>query len=229
MDRSDVREKLYRELQVNAFWHSNSILMIKRSAKWLGVIDSILLANDVPSDFKYLCVAESGLQNVISPARAVGYWQLLKGTAKDMDLIVNSQVDQRYDPVFSTIAASKYLKMAHKKFGDWTLVAAAYNMGIRATTQALKNQKAKTYFDLVLTEEPSRYVFRILAIKELLENPYKYGFSVGESELNYYLESRKVEVKKSVTDWSTFAEENGTNFYQLKQLNPWIRKIQFDN
>ena len=224
LERADVFEKLDREIQVNAFWHSNSILLIKRAAKWLPTIDSILAANEIPGDFKYLCVAESGLQNVISPKNAVGFWQFLKGTAQDFGLIINSQVDQRYDPMHSTVAATKYLKEAFTKYKNWTLVAASYNMGMKATAEAIANQGASSYYDLSLSEEPSRYVFRILALKELLENPEKYGFDIGADERYKMTKSKSIIIDLSVSDWSEFAQTNQTNYYQLKQLNPWIRK-----
>jgi len=230
IDRPEIAEKLDREIQVNAFWHSNSILMIKRSAKWLPTIDSILAANDIPSDFKYLAVAESGLQNVISPKNAVGFWQLLRGTAGDMGLTVNNEIDERYDPFKSTVAATKYLKQAYAKFQNWTLAAAAYNMGMSATAKVLENQKSSTYYEMILSEEPSRYIFRILAIKALLEHPGKYGFQVAEKE-KYQLPKWRTVVIDQTTDWHDFAAQNLTTYYQLRQLNPWIRsdKIAVNN
>ena len=202
LERVDVRERLDREIQVNAFWHSNSIILLKRARRWLPLLDSILVANDIPSDFKYLAVAESGLDQVVSPAKAVGFWQIMKGTAGDFGLIVNKQVDQRYDPIRSTEAAIKYLKKAYEKFGDWTIVAASYNMGMNATASVLENQKALSYYDMVMTEEPSRYVFRILALKNMLENPDRYGFIVEEK---YSPEKMKnIVVDTSVDDWTEF-------------------------
>lgn len=221
LERIDVRERLDREIQVNAFWHSNSIILIKRAQRWLPLLDSMLVANDIPADFKYLAVAESGLDQVVSPAKAVGFWQIMKGTAGDFGLIVNKQVDQRYDPVRSTEAAIKYLKQAYEKFGDWTIVAASYNMGMSAAAAVLDNQKALSYYDMVMSEEPSRYVFRILALKIMLENPIAYGFQVDEKYIAEELKS--ITVDSSVEDWNDFAANHGTNYYQLKRLNPWIR------
>lgn len=227
LNRPDIYERMDRELLVNSFWHSNSILLIKRSGKWLPTIDSILRANDIPSDFKYLAVAESGLQNVVSPAKAVGYWQLLKGTARDMGLIVNKEVDQRYDPILSTIAAIKYLKQAYGKYQNWTLVAASYNLGMHATSKILANQKAKTYYEIMVSEEPARYVFRILAIKYMLENPSVFGFEVDQY---YELEATNtIVVNKSIDNWVDFAIANGTDYYHLKRLNPWIRRYTLQN
>jgi len=223
LDRSDVMERLDREVQVNAFWHSNAVILIKRSHKWLPTIDSILAANDVPTDFKYLVVAESGLQNVTSPANAVGFWQFLKGTAKDFGLIVNKEVDQRYDPALSTVAATKYLKKAYQKFGNWTLVAASYNMGVSGINKVLENQKASSYYDLIIGEETSRYVFRIIALKNLLENPSKYGFDIKDEEKYTLTNTDTVVIQNSVDDWHEFAQKHQMTYYQLKKLNPWVR------
>lgn len=221
LSRRDVKERLDREIQVNAFWHSNSIILIKRAQRWLPLLDSILVANDIPTDFKYLAVAESGLDQVISPAKAVGFWQIMKGTAGDFGLIVNRQVDQRYDPIRSTEAAIKYLKQAHEKFDNWTIVAASYNMGMRGAAEVLKNQRASSYYDMMMTEEPSRYVFRILALKNMLENPKTFGFEVDET---YQPEPLKnIILDASVDNWNDFAQQHGTSYYQLKRLNPWIR------
>ncbi|MEO9966147.1 MAG: lytic transglycosylase domain-containing protein [Reichenbachiella sp.] len=224
LDRIDVRERLDREIQVNAFWHSNSILLIKRAQRWLPLLDSILVANDIPRDFKYLAVAESGLDQVVSPAKAVGFWQIMKGTAGDMGLIVNKQVDQRYDPVRSTEAAVKYLKQAYEKFGNWTIVAASYNMGMSGAASVIDNQRASSYYDMVMSEEPSRYVFRILALKIMLENPANFGFDIDQSYLPEALTN--VIVDTNVSSWNDFAEEYGTNYYQLKRHNPWIRTYE---
>ena len=201
LNRPDIYERFDREIQVNAFWHSNAILLIKRAGKWLPVIDSILIAHDIPSDFKYLAVAESGLENVVSPAKAVGYWQFLRGTAKDFGLIVNNQVDQRYNPIKSTEAAVRYLKRAYKIYNNWTLVAASYNLGMSATSKILKRQDADSYYHMVLSEEPARYIFRILAIKNMLEDPTQFGF-----QLEVYEKERvtNIIVINSITDWNQF-------------------------
>ncbi|MCV9388596.1 lytic transglycosylase domain-containing protein [Reichenbachiella ulvae] len=223
MERPDVRERLDREVQVNAFWHSNAIILIKRAHKWLPLLDSILVANEVPSDFKYLAVAESGLQNVISPAGAVGFWQFLKGTAGDFGLIVNGQVDQRYDPIAATVAACDYLKWSYERLGNWTMVAASYNMGLTATRRVVENQRAESYYDMNVSEEPSRYVFRIIALKNLLENPELFSFQVDEEDLYQFPDTKSVVIDSSVSDWNDFAAQYDMSYYQLRQLNPWIR------
>lgn len=223
LDRAEVRERLDREIQVNAFWHSNAIILMKRANKWLPVLDSILAANQVPTDFKYLAVAESGLQNAVSPAKAVGFWQFLSPTAKDFGLTVNKEVDERYDPVLSTVAACKYMKWAKERLGNWTVVAAAYNMGLSATQQVVGNQRATSYYDLQISEEPSRYVFRIIALKNLLENPEIFSFQLNEEDLYQLPATRNIIVSESISDWNDFAEEHGMTYYQLRQFNPWIR------
>lgn len=223
LERADVRERLDREVQVNAFWHSNAIILIKRANKWLPILDSILVANDVPADFKYLAVAESGLQNAISPAGAVGFWQFMKGTAGDFGLRVNREVDQRYDPIASTVAACDYLKWAHERLGNWTVVAASYNMGLTATRKVVENQRAVSYYDMNVSEEPSRYVFRIIALKNLLENPELFSFHVEDEDLYTFPDTRSIIVDSSIADWNDFAAQYEMSYYQLRQLNPWIR------
>lgn len=223
LHRDDIKERLEREILVNAFWHSNSVIMIKRANKWLPTIDSILLANDVPRDFKYLCVAESGLDNVISPSKAVGFWQFLSGTAKDFGLIVNSEIDQRYDPVLATVAATKYLKQAYGKFGNWTTVAASYNLGMNATRRIIEKQRPDSYYDMLVSEEPSRYLFRVLALKNLLQNPGQFGFEIPEQELYFLPKTKTVEITSTLNDLHEFAEQQGVAYAQLRYLNPWIR------
>lgn len=223
LERDDVIERLDREIQVNAFWHSNAVILIKRSHRWLPTIDSILAANQVPTDFKYLAVAESGLQNVISPANAVGFWQFLKGTAKDFGLIVNKEIDQRYDPILATVAATKYLKESYQKFGSWTLVAASYNMGVTGISKVLESQKANTYYDLIVGEETARYVFRIIALKNLLENTSKFGFDIKEESKYTLPKTNTIVVNTSIENWHDFARKHQMSYYQLKKSNPWIR------
>ncbi|MFY0626509.1 MAG: lytic transglycosylase domain-containing protein [Reichenbachiella sp.] len=226
LHRADVLEKLEREVMVNAFWHSNSVILIKRANKYLPTIDSILVANDIPADFKYLAVAESGLDNVISPARAVGFWQFLKGTARDFGLVVNKDIDQRYDPFLATVAATKYLKEAHEKFGNWTTVAASYNLGMTGAKKIIEAQKSDTYYDMIMSEEPSRYVFRVLALKNMLENPSNYGFDIPTEEKYFLPKTKSVEISKSIVDLHEFAKTNNVSYYQLRYLNPWIRNYQ---
>ncbi len=224
-----VREKLDRELLVNTYWHSNTLLMFKRSHRWFPVIEPILAANGVPDDFKYLAVIESGLTNAVSPAGATGFWQFLKSTGQSYGLEVNDEVDERYHVVKSTEAACKYLNDAYAKFGDWALVAASYNMGMGGLNKQLNRQKVERYWDLLLNEETSRYVYRILAIKEILNNGSAYGFVVRPTDLYAPYEVREVTIQEGVSDLADFAIEAGVNYNILKSLNPWLRQSYLNN
>lgn len=223
LDIPDVAERLDREMLVNAYWHSNTILTLKLANKYLPEIEKVLEENGVPQDFKYLAIAESGLRNLVSPARAVGFWQILEGTAKDYGLVVTDQVDQRYDYIKSTEAACKYLLEAYEKFGSWTLAAASYNMGMGGVSQRLKEQQVENYYDLYLNTETSRYVFRILALKHLFLNPELYGFNISEDQLYQPEETHEVEVTSSIQNLASYAKDQGTNYKTLKLLNPWLR------
>lgn len=220
----DVRERLDRELHVNTFWHSNTIFLLKRGHRWLPDIKKEFEKSGVPSDLMYLSVIESDLQNKISPSNAVGFWQLLKGTAKDFKLEVTSEVDERYHPIKSTGAAAKYLKKAHVKFGTWTNAAASYNIGRRGLDRALTKQAVTSYYDLLLGEETSRYVFRAIAIKLIFENPEDYGFSFSEKSLYHKEELEEIEITKSINNLRDWAFANNINYKQLKRYNPWLRK-----
>lgn len=223
LDVSDVYERLDKELQINTYFHSNTIFLIKRANRWLPQIQKILEENDVPEDFKYLPLIESGLLNDISPKNAVGYWQILKAAGKENGLEITDEVDERYDPLKATVAACKYLKQAYRKFGNWTIVAASYNRGMGGMERAIENQQVDSYYDLYLNEETSRYVFRILAIKEIVENPLKYGFRVSPQHLYQEESLRYVKVDESIRDLVTFAKAHNTNYKLLKRHNPWLR------
>jgi membrane-bound lytic murein transglycosylase D len=219
----DVRERLDKELQINCYLHSNTIFLIKRAHRWLPQMQEILRKYDIPDDFKYLPLIESNLMNVTSPRDAVGFWQILESSGKELGLEISNNVDERFDPLKATEAACKYLRAAHNKFGDWDLVAASYNRGITGVKNALENQRVDSYYDLYLNDETSRYVFRIVAIKEIIENPKKYGFNVNPDHLYQEEKLRYVEVDKDIRDLISFARENGTNYKLLKRHNPWLR------
>jgi len=219
----DVYERLDKELQINTYFHSNTIFLMKRANRWLPQIEKILKEHDVPDDFKYLPLIESNLLNDVSPKDAVGYWQILKDAGKENGLEINNQVDERYDPLKATEAACRYLQRAYRKFGSWTLVAASYNRGMGGIERALENQKVDSYYDLYLNEETSRYVFRILAIKEIVENPLKYGFKVSPRHLYKEEPLRYIEVDESIKDLVNFAREHNTNYKLIKRHNPWLR------
>lgn len=223
MHLPDVRERFDKELQINTYFHSNTIFLIKRANRWLPQIEEILRKYGIPDDFKYLPLIESNLLNVISPKDAVGYWQILESSGKEFGLEISREVDERYDPLKATEAACKYLRQAYGKFGNWTIVAASYNRGMSGLQRALDNQRVNSYYDLHLNEETSRYVFRILAIKEIAENPSKYGFRVKSKHLYEEEPLRYVEVEESIRDLVDFAKEHGSNYKLLKRHNPWLR------
>ena len=224
MKIADVKERLDKELQSNIYFHSNTIFLMKRASRWLPQIQEILRANDIPDDFKYLPLIESNLLNVTSPKEAVGYWQILKTSGKEFGLEISDEVDERYDPLKATQAACKYLKQAYSKFGSWTLVAASYNRGMGGMQRAIDDQKVDNYYDLFLNDETSRYVFRIIAIKEIINNPVKYGFRINPKHLYAEEPLKFVEVNESIKDLVAFAKEHGTNYKLLKRHNPWLRE-----
>jgi hypothetical protein len=219
----DVYERLDKELQINTYFHSNTLFLIKRANRWLPQIEEILRENDVPEDFKYLPLIESNLLNDISPKNAVGYWQIRRDAGKENGLEINNEVDERYDPLKATAAACRYLKTAYRKFGNWTLVAASYNRGMSGLQRAINNQEVDSYYDLYLNDETSRYVFRILAIKEIVENPLTYGFKVNPKHLYREEPLRYIEVNETIKDLVTFAKQHNSNFKQIKRYNPWLR------
>ena len=225
----DVREKLDRELLVNTYWQSQSILFQKRAKRWFAVIEPILEKNGVPSDFKYLAIIESGLTNIVSPAGATGFWQIMKSTGKEYGLEITNEVDERYHIEKSTNTACEYLIKAHNRFGSWTLAAASYNMGMHGLSKQLKRQKVTTYYDLLLNEETARYLYRILAVKEILSTPEKYGFQVREKDKYPLIETYKVVLDSSVTDFADFAYSYKISYKTLKIFNPWLRQAHLTN
>jgi len=220
----DVHERLDKELQINCYLHSNTIFLIKRAHRWLPQMQKILEKHGIPQDFKYLPLIESNLLNVVSPRDAVGYWQILKTSGKELNLEITDEVDERYDPLKATEAACKYLKKAYQKFGSWTMVAASYNRGMGGIERALEDQQEKSYYDLYLNDETSRYVFRILAIKEIAEHPLRYGFKIDPAHLYDEEPLKYIEVTESIKDLVSFAKAQGTNYKLLKRHNPWLRE-----
>ncbi len=224
LDDPDLRERLDKEIIVNTHFHSSTIFLIKKSNRWLPQMEPILKKYEIPYDFLYLSLIESGLENSRSPSGAVGYWQLLPETARELGLDVNKEVDERYNPIKSTEAACKYLLKAREKFGNWTNAAASYNIGMRGLARRMERQQVDSYYDLLLNDETSRYIFRVLAIKMIFENPKKYGFKIPKEELYTIEEVREVEVKESIPDLTAFAFSKGINYKILKRHNPWLRK-----
>jgi len=230
INKTYVRESYDRELLVNTYWQSQTLLLIKRANRYFPIIEPILEAEGVPTDFKYLPLIESGFQErIVSPAGAAGIWQFLEGAAKDYKLEVNKEVDERYHLEKSTIAACKYLKKAYKQFGSWTLAAAAYNAGLRGINRQINKQKVTSYYDLLLNEETARYVFRILAIKEIMSNPQNFGFHLEQSDLYPVIETQNIEINDAIPDFADFAKEHGTTYRELKDLNPWLRDTFLSN
>ncbi|MBV1887873.1 MAG: lytic transglycosylase domain-containing protein [Urechidicola sp.] len=229
IENPDIKERMDRELLVNTYWQSNSLLLIKRANKYFPIIEPILKKHGIPDDFKYLALIESGLQNVTSPAGAKGFWQIMKATAKENGLEVNTNVDERYHLEKSTEVACNYLLHSKELFGSWTLAAAAYNGGNAGISRRLKSQRVDNYYDLLLGEETGRYVFRIAAIKEIMTNTEKYGFKFDNEDL-YNLEATKiVKVDTAITDIALFAQNFNTNYKELKIHNPWLRENKLQN
>lgn len=229
LENFEVYERLDREMIVNAYWHSATILALKRANRWFPVIEPILKRNNIPVDFKYLAVAESNLENVISPAGATGFWQFIKSAAIQYGLEVNDEVDERYDVEKSTEAACRYLKDAYQKFGSWTMAAAAYNAGMNGIDKWSSLQKTTNYYNLVLGMETSRYIARVAAIKIIMENPQKYGFNLSEKDLYQPLKYKEVVLDSSVTDFANYAASLGINYKTLKLYNPWLRDTSLKN
>ncbi|MCH1452803.1 MAG: lytic transglycosylase domain-containing protein [Flavobacteriaceae bacterium] len=225
----DLKERLDRELLVNTYWQSNMMLLLKRANKYFPTIEKILKEEGVPSDLKYLSVIESGLENAISPAGAKGFWQIMRTTGKEYGLEVNSNVDERYHIELSTRMAAKYLKKAKNKFGSWTLAVASYNRGIRGIQRNLNQQKVENYFDLRLGKETSRYVFRVLAVKEIIENPMKYGYVYDHTDLYYPVPVRYHGLDTAISNLATFAKKMGVNYKILKIHNPWLLQNHLNN
>ena len=220
---SDIWERLDRELLKNTYWQSNTILYLKKANKYFPIIESILKKYNIPDDFKYLSVIESGLDNVRSPAGAAGFWQILKGTAREYGLEVNSEIDERYNLEKSTVAACKYLNDAYEKFGSWTMAAAAYNMGKNGVRRIIKQQGTNNYYNLFLNSETSRYVFRIIAVKEIMNNPRDYGFMLREKDLYYMPKCKTIQIDSTIADLTAFAATHAINYKILKEFNPWLR------
>ncbi|SCY65357.1 lytic transglycosylase domain-containing protein [Flavobacterium caeni] len=226
---ADVKERFERELIVNANLDASTLLIIKRANRAFPIIEPILKKYNVPDDFKYLAVIESGLVNAVSPAGARGVWQFMPETAKEKGMEVSETVDERYHLQKSTEAACRYLLDAKTRFGSWTLAAASYNGGMTGVGKQIDMQKVTDYYDLLLTEETARYVFRILALKEIMKSPDKYGFNVLPADLYQNLPSKIISVDSTIVDLAGFAKTQGINYKILKIHNPWLRDKKLNN
>jgi hypothetical protein len=229
LEDPDVYERMDRELLVNTYWQSNGLLMFKRAKKYFPIIEPILKEKGIPDDFKYLAVIESGLTNAVSPAGARGVWQIMPATAREIGLEVNKNVDERYNLAKATEVACEYLLKSKENLGSWTLAAAAYNAGENGIARRLEEQNVTDYYDLLLGEETGRYVFRIIALKEILSHPDVYGFNFREKDLYSNIPTYKVEVDTAVSDFTKFAEDFGINYKILKLHNPWLRDRFLNN
>jgi hypothetical protein len=224
IENFDISERIEREFLSNTYWHTATILAVKRASRWFPVIEPILKKNNIPEDFKFLCVAESNLENVTSPQDAVGFWQFVESTGKKYGLEINNTIDERYHVEKSTEAACRYLRDSYSMFGSWVSAAASYNLGQAGMNLQLERQKTRNYFNLVLNPETSRYVSRIIALKYILSEPVKYGFDIKEEELYKPLEYSEINLSTGIMNFADFASRHGINYYTLKLYNPWIRE-----
>lgn len=229
LDRFEVFERLDRELLTNSYFHTSTFYILKLMPRFFPTIERILKEEGVPEDFKFLCVAESSLQNLRSPAGAEGFWQFLSATAKSYGLEVNEHIDERYNLEKATRAACQYLKEAKNKFGSWTAAAASYNCGMGGYSNFANYQGSRYYYDLLLPEETNRYLFRIIALKLILENPKLYGFNIESSDTYKPYKTKKITVTSTISDLSSWAQSQGTSYKLVRLLNPWIRGKELPN
>lgn len=223
-DRADMYERLDRELTAMTYGHGNTLLLLKRANKYFPILAPILKKHGVPQDLLYLACVESTLdQLAYSPAKAAGFWQFIPSTAKEYGLEVNDDVDERYNIEKATVAACRYLKKAYAAYGNWESVASSYNAGRARIDRELDAQSQSSSFDLYLNRETSRYMFRILATKLIMENPSEYGFVLSASQLYYSIDTEIVEVTETIENLPQWAAEHGTTYQWLKELNPWLR------
>lgn len=219
----EVRERVDRELLVNTYFQSSTVLGMKRAARWFPVFEPILKQYGVPDDFKYLAVIESGLANVVSPSQAAGFWQFIESTGKAYGLRIEQGIDERYDPVRSTHAACRFLLDAKKEFGSWAMAAAAYNMGTNGLRSQVRQQGLSQYYELWLNQETSRYLPRLIATKYIYEYPKSYGYRLTAAQKYGPLTNRTIKIDTAVNDLAAFARSMGSNYKAFRSLNPWIR------
>ena len=221
-----VKEGLDRELITQCYQHSRTLLTLKRSTRFLPVIEKILKEENVPDDLKYLCIAESNLENVVSAAKAEGFWQFLETTGKIYDLEINEQVDERYHLEKATRAACRHLQKLKNRFGNWALAAAAYNMGENGLEKKIKEQQIDNYWNLHLNQETARYLYRCIAYKLIFENQALYNIRMSSSDFYKPIDYKEVVVERSIEDLRTYCTENNILYRQLKELNPWLRNTK---
>jgi len=229
IEDDDVKEIFEREFIVNTYFHSSTLFSLKRAPRWFPVIQPILAKYNIPDDFKYIVMVESNFTNVVSPKNAVGFWQLLKSSAESFGLEVNDEVDERYHVEKSTEAACKYLLDAYNRFGSWTFAAASYNMGIGGINRQLDKQRETKFFNLLLNEETTRYIGRIVSMKYIYQNPSNYGYKISPDDVYKPIGFKTVVIADSIMSWTNFAKANETNYKTLKKLNPWLRDNKLTN
>ena len=218
----DIRERLDNELIVNAYLHSATTLIIKRANRYFPSLEQLLKEQQIPSDFKYLCVIESNLTQAISPAGARGFWQFMPETAKEYNLLINTEIDERLNVQKSTLAACAYLKKSHAEFKNWILAAASYNRGMGGVRSDMKSQYTNNYFDTEMNNETGRYVFRIMAMKLILENPKAYGFNIKPFDLYPIRNTKTITINTPISDLAWWAKNNNVNLKIIRKLNPWL-------
>ncbi|SDU10230.1 Transglycosylase SLT domain-containing protein [Polaribacter sp. Hel1_33_78] len=229
IEKPDVKERMDRELLVNTYWQSNGLLLLKRANKYFPILEPLLRKYGLPDDFKFLALAESGFSDETSSAGAAGIWHFMKATGREYGLEINKNVDERYNIEKSTKVAAEYLKNAKDRFGSWTLAAAAYNAGKYGIARRLETQKVSTYYDAKLANETERYVFRILALKEIIKNPEKYGFVFEKEDLYTIKKTYTIKVDTAINNIASFAKGFNINYKELKIHNPWLRENKLNN
>lgn len=230
LTRYDMRERYDRELTSFCYTHNLTLSLIKRANRYFPIIEPILKDEGIPEDFIYLMAIESSLNpRAISPVKAAGFWQLMPATGKQLGLEVNDFVDERYDIEKSTRAAAKYLKDAYNKYGSWMAVAASYNAGQGRISRELERQQVTDVFDLWLVDETTRYPFRMMALKEIMKRPYKYGFVLKSNQLYKPIRTTDVKIKEEIPDLAQFAKDSGIDYRTLKDFNPWLRDRSLPN
>ena len=226
---NDVKERMERELLVNTYWQSNGILLLKRANKYFPILEPLLKKYNLPDDFKFLALAESGFTDETSSAGAAGMWHFMRTTGKEYGLEINDNVDERYHIEKSTKVAAEYLTKARENLGSWTLAAAAYNAGNYGISRRLESQQVIDYYDAKLPNETERYVFRILALKEIISNPKKYGFIFEKEDLYTLKKTTTVKVDTAISNLTLFAKKYGMNYKEFKIHNPWLRAHKLNN
>lgn len=229
IEKNDIKERMDRELLVNTYWQSNGLLLIKRANKYFPILEPLLKKYGLPDDFKFLALAESAFTDETSSAGAAGIWHFMKRTGKEYGLEINNNVDERYHIEKSTKVAAAYLKKSKERFNSWTLAAAAYNAGNYGIHKQLEKQQVNNYYDALLADETERYVFRIIALKEVISNPKKYGFIIENEDLYTFPKTRTVKVDTVISNISLFAKKFGITYKELKIHNPWLRENKLNN